>query len=79
MYNIEDFKLYEELLSFFELEGNELLAKLYVKLPAISRSYDSMDCFVSCPSGDVLVIMNNYQKQIDEMFKILLRLWLRRN
>lgn len=79
MYNYNDFKLYEELQSIFELEGNEMLTRLSDKLPEICGLYNSMDCFISCPSGDVLVIMNDYQKKIYYMFSLLIGMWKCRN
>lgn len=79
MYNSSDFLFYEELLSFFDLEGNEMLCKLNENLPQICEQYNNMDCFIDCPSGDKPVIMNQYQEKIAIMFSTLLNLWLIRN
>jgi hypothetical protein len=79
MYNSSDFLFYEELLSFFDMEGDEMLSKLNIKLLQICEQYKNMDCFIDCPSGDKLVIMNPYQEKIAMMFSTLLNLWLIRN
>jgi len=79
MYNLSEFQLHEELLSFFELESYELLCKLNSKLPEITDAYNNLDCFTSHWSEDKRIVMNEYQKSIILMFNTLFYLWTTRN
>jgi hypothetical protein len=79
MYNLSEFQLYEELLSFFALDGYQLLSKLNIKLPEITEAYSNLDCFRNCNSEDNRIEMNEYQRSIILMFNTLLFLWITRN
>jgi len=79
MNNYSEFALYEELAGFFDLEGEELLSKMYSELIEISVSYYGIESFVRNTSGNVVVFLNDYQLKITEMYTTLVTLWLKRN
>lgn len=79
MNKYSEYILYEELLGFFDLEGDELLRKMFHKLNEISSNYFNSESFIRNSSGNIVVFLNEYQERIAFMYDTLILLWVWRN
>ncbi len=79
MQNLSEFELYEEIQSYFYLDGEELLYKLNANMDELSNRVYGMDCFFSCESGNVMVVLNRSQAAIMSLYNTLINLWLIRH
>ncbi len=76
MNDINEFILYEELMSFTHLESDEMLAKMNMKLEDLSMSYRDLEFLQNPEKPDEL---NEYQVSIIFLYNLLKDLWIWRN
>jgi len=74
-----EFMLYEELLAFFDLESDELLAKMHSNLQEVTYNYFHIENFVRNSNGEIVMFLNLYQLRIALIYEVLVRISVSRN
>ena len=73
---ITELTLIEELISYTELERDELLTKLNIKIDDLCRQYKNLEDYMNYIRREDL---NEYQMNIIYLYSLLSGIWSRRN